>query len=54
MLTPVPRFPLAPATRLDAPPPILREPTLFYAPPYDRTVEDELAWHLVKLSLIHI
>lgn len=25
-----------------------REPSLFYAPPYDRTVEDEMAWHLVK------
>lgn len=26
----------------------MRTPSLFYAPPYDRTVEDELAWHLVK------
>ncbi len=24
------------------------EPSLFYAPPYERPVEDELAWHLVK------
>lgn len=24
------------------------EPALFYAPPYERPVEDELAWHLVK------
>lgn len=26
----------------------LIEPTLFYAPPYERPVEDEFAWHLVK------
>lgn len=49
MLTPVSRPTLTPATLLDdASAPLLREPTLFYAPPYDRTVEDELAWHLVK------
>jgi hypothetical protein len=24
------------------------EPALFYAPPYERPIEDELAWHLVK------
>ncbi len=24
------------------------EPSLFYAPPYERPVEDEFAWHLVK------
>jgi hypothetical protein len=24
------------------------EPSLFYAPPYERPIEDELAWHLVK------
>ncbi len=26
----------------------LLEPSLFYAPPYERPVEDEFAWHLVK------
>ncbi len=26
----------------------LVEPSLFYAPPYERPVEDEFAWHLVK------
>ena len=26
----------------------VNEPTLFYAPPYARPVEDEFAWHLVK------
>ncbi|HYE56958.1 MAG TPA: hypothetical protein VD948_00560 [Rhodothermales bacterium] len=40
-------------TRLDLAPAIAttaqhREPSLFYAPPYERPVEDELAWHLVK------
>ena len=24
------------------------EPSLFYAPPYERPIEDEFAWHLVK------
>ncbi len=28
--------------------PTASEATLFYAPPYERPVEDELAWHLVK------
>jgi hypothetical protein len=28
--------------------PILLEPSLFYDPPYDRPLEDEFAWHLVK------
>lgn len=27
---------------------ILLEPSLFYAPPYERPLEDEFAWHLVK------
>jgi hypothetical protein len=40
-------------TRLDLAPAVAstiqhREPSLFYAPPYERPVEDELAWHLVK------
>lgn len=28
--------------------PVLAEPSLFYAPPYERPLEDEFAWHLVK------
>lgn len=28
--------------------PLLLEPSLFYAPPYDRPLEDDFAWHLVK------
>ena len=49
MLTPVSRPTHTPATLLDdAASPLLHEPALFYAPPYERTVEDELAWHLVK------
>lgn len=32
----------------DRVPPILSEPSLFYDPPYERPVEDEFAWHLVK------
>ena len=26
----------------------LVEPSLFYDPPYERPLEDEFAWHLVK------
>lgn len=29
-------------------PSVLAEPSLFYDPPYERPVEDEFAWHLVK------
>lgn len=47
MLTPVPRPTLTPSDAF-ADAAMFREPTLFYAPPYDRPVEDELAWHLVK------
>jgi len=28
--------------------PLLMEPSLFYDPPYERPLEDEFAWHLVK------
>ncbi len=52
MLTPVPRTPLTPADLLAAPSRAAaaqhREPSLFYAPPYERAAEDETAWHLVK------
>lgn len=42
MLTRLDLAPVAAQTALH------REPSLFYAPPYERPVEDELAWHLVK------
>lgn len=42
------RLDLAPALLTPAPAAQHREPSLFYAPPYERPVEDELAWHLVK------
>lgn len=28
--------------------PLLSEPSLFYDPPYERPIDDHLAWHLVK------
>lgn len=39
--------PLAPVTAPATPQ--LREPALFYAPPYETPVDDEFAWHLVKV-----
>ena len=44
--TPYRALPLRPA--FEAASPQHGEPSLFYAPPYDRPVEDEFAWHLVK------